>query len=241
MLYSSNIKEMNIRATDGDIGKIKDIYFNDNWNIRFTVVDTRKWLPGRKVLLPLHIFHPINYESEYVEVDYDKDQIRNSPPVPEDEHFTPDDQGNVLDYFGWNMYKDNAVSTGGHSPLVTFDHPDVEQKNVPEEPHLNRNEILSNDTLRSEEETLDFKVHAKDGKIGNIVDFICDENNNWKITYIVVQNSENMTENELYIYRTEQIQTVDWFERDLYINDSVKGLKGTTPFTDKNQILSNLS
>ena len=39
-------------ANDGDIGKVHDFYFHDDtWIIRYLVVDTGHWLPGRKVLI----------------------------------------------------------------------------------------------------------------------------------------------------------------------------------------------
>ena len=41
-----------IRATDGVIGKVDDFYFDDeDWGIRYLVVDTGSWLSGRKVLI----------------------------------------------------------------------------------------------------------------------------------------------------------------------------------------------
>ena len=48
-----------LRATDGDIGRCKDFLFDDEfWTVRYMVADTRKWLPGRKVLIS-----PISLES----------------------------------------------------------------------------------------------------------------------------------------------------------------------------------
>src|SRR5256885_17215081 len=41
-----------IHAADGDIGRVHDLYFDDRrWTVRYLVVDTRHWLPGRRVLL----------------------------------------------------------------------------------------------------------------------------------------------------------------------------------------------
>ena len=41
-----------IHAADGDIGRVHDLYFDDQrWTVRYLVVDTRHWLPGRRVLL----------------------------------------------------------------------------------------------------------------------------------------------------------------------------------------------
>ena len=41
-----------IRATDGDLGKVEEFYFDDEtWKIRYIVVETGNWLSGRKVLI----------------------------------------------------------------------------------------------------------------------------------------------------------------------------------------------
>jgi uncharacterized protein YrrD len=49
-----NIKDLygnKLAATDGDIGQVKDFYFDDKtWVIRFVVVNTGSWLTGRHVL-----------------------------------------------------------------------------------------------------------------------------------------------------------------------------------------------
>ena len=39
-------------ASDGEIGHVKDFYFDDqNWAVRYVVADTGSWLPGRQVLI----------------------------------------------------------------------------------------------------------------------------------------------------------------------------------------------
>jgi len=44
-------------ASDGDIGHLKDFYFNDQqWAIRYVVAVTASWLSGRLVLIPPHAF-----------------------------------------------------------------------------------------------------------------------------------------------------------------------------------------
>ena len=61
MLWSaSGIKGYAIAASDGKIGTVSDFLFDDDsWLVRWLVVDTGHWLPGRKVLLPpLTLGHP---------------------------------------------------------------------------------------------------------------------------------------------------------------------------------------
>ena len=45
------IRGLTVEARDGAIGEVEDLYFDDqSWAVRYYVVDTGKWLPGRKVL-----------------------------------------------------------------------------------------------------------------------------------------------------------------------------------------------
>ena len=40
-----------IEATDGVVGKVKYVLFDDrHWRLRYVVVDTGTWLPKKKVL-----------------------------------------------------------------------------------------------------------------------------------------------------------------------------------------------
>ena len=61
MLHSfKDFEKCTIGATDGDIGQVKDLYFDDHaWAARYLVVDTGSWLSGRKVLIsPICIQKP---------------------------------------------------------------------------------------------------------------------------------------------------------------------------------------
>ena len=53
MQYSvKDLKGNAIGATDGDIGKLDDFYFDDEfWTIRYLVAETGNWLLNRKVLV----------------------------------------------------------------------------------------------------------------------------------------------------------------------------------------------
>ncbi len=49
---SRNLEGCSIGATDGTIGEVKDLYFDDeSWVIRYLVVATGSWLADRKVLI----------------------------------------------------------------------------------------------------------------------------------------------------------------------------------------------
>ncbi len=48
----SNLRRVTIAATDGELGSVRDLYFDDlSWTVRYLVVDTSSWLPDPWVLV----------------------------------------------------------------------------------------------------------------------------------------------------------------------------------------------
>jgi len=48
-----HLKGCDIKATDGEIGKVDEFLFDDKeWIIRYLVVNTGNWLKKRKVIIP---------------------------------------------------------------------------------------------------------------------------------------------------------------------------------------------
>ena len=69
-----------ILATDGSIGEVDDFVFDDHdWAIRDLVVDTRKWLPGKHVLLAPEQIDRVSWEDREVYVRLTRDEVRNAP------------------------------------------------------------------------------------------------------------------------------------------------------------------
>ena len=49
----SDLKRFTIAATDGILGSMTDLYFDDrNWAVRYLVVEGGNWLQGRRVVVP---------------------------------------------------------------------------------------------------------------------------------------------------------------------------------------------
>jgi hypothetical protein len=49
----SDLKRLTIAATDGPLGSMGDLYFDErSWAVRYLVVDASPWLPGRRVFVP---------------------------------------------------------------------------------------------------------------------------------------------------------------------------------------------
>jgi hypothetical protein len=69
-----------IHATDGDIGKAEDFYFDDqDWTIRYVVADVGSWLERRKVLISPISVSTIAPDLKRFMTSITKEQIRESP------------------------------------------------------------------------------------------------------------------------------------------------------------------
>lgn len=51
-----DLSDFALQARDGEIGKFKDVYFDDeSWVVRYLIVRTGGWLTGREVLISRNI------------------------------------------------------------------------------------------------------------------------------------------------------------------------------------------
>lgn len=83
---SKDVTGHNIQASDGEIGHVEDFIIDDeSWTIRYLVIDTRNFLPGKKVLVSPEWIDRISWEDSKVFIDMTMDQIRNAPEYDPDE------------------------------------------------------------------------------------------------------------------------------------------------------------
>ena len=94
-----------ILATDGVIGKVDDLYFDDeDWAIRYLVVDTGHWLPGRKVLIsPLALGEP-DWMGQLLPVSLTKAQIEHSPDIDTRKPVSRQHEAAYFEYYDYPYY-----------------------------------------------------------------------------------------------------------------------------------------
>ncbi|WP_404451624.1 PRC-barrel domain-containing protein [Virgibacillus necropolis] len=239
MLYlTSALKSYNIHATDGEMGKVKDFYFDDHsWAIRYVQVDTHKWLPARNVYLSPSSFTSVDVDEKLVEVDHTKDTIKNSPTIPADAEISKTNEASLTEYYGWNRYWRGANLWGA------VDRPFVPKVPVQDEENsAKRNEMDMNENtnyiLLNEADTIGIKVHGHDGKLGEITDLIFDDDN-WKIDYLVVKFVKVPAE-RYYLIKSEHITSIEWPEKDLYVDLKAEYLDQQISYETKEDTLASL-
>jgi hypothetical protein len=89
-----------IEAVDGPIGHAHDFLIDtENWRVRYVVIDTRNWWPGKKVIVaPAWIEH-VSWETSQMVVDLTRDLIKGSPEYDPSAAWDPAYGEKLHDYF----------------------------------------------------------------------------------------------------------------------------------------------
>jgi hypothetical protein len=209
----SLLNDFTIAASDGHIGSVSDFLFDDgSWRIRWLVVDTGSWLPGRKVLLPPHVLGRPDTEARLFPVSLTMQAVRESPPIDTDRPVSRQMEINTYDYYGWAPYWTNGLIMGGiGGGLIPLNGPG---------PHWNSDALdkrggVGNPHLRSTKSVTGYHIHARDGEIGHIHDFLIDQND-WSIQELVIDThnwwpGETVTLSPLHAFE------VDWATKSVNV------------------------
>jgi uncharacterized protein YrrD len=215
---------MGIEAVNGPIGEVHDIYFDDDqWTVRYYVVDTGKWLPGRKVLIPPHVIRRSAPAQVGLPVDLTREQVRNSPDMDTERPISRQAEFVLYRYYGWTPY---WFPLAPASPVV------MEGNATEREREAEIGHYGGDPHLRSAKEVVGYHVVATDGEIGHIDDFLIDDETA-QIRYAVV-DTRNWLPGKKVLIAPEWITDVKWSESKVFVNvtrDAVKESPEYNPAT----------
>ncbi len=109
-----------LRASDGEIGHVRDFYFDDKtWLVRYLVADTGHWLAGRLVLISPHAFGHLYPEGRVLLVNLTRQQIEESPSIDEHKPVSRQHEGEYHQYYGYEYLRGSNAAVGiGRLPGV---------------------------------------------------------------------------------------------------------------------------
>jgi hypothetical protein len=213
MLWNaSGIIGYSISASDGELGTVSDLLFDDaTWQIRWVVVDTRHWLLGRKVVLPTSVLghpHPID---RIFPVRLTKQQIKDSPDIDTEKPVSRQMESNIYDYYGWTPYWGSGFFLGGfdghYQGGAIASTPALEPGTIEAE-HRDRRQTPRDQHLRSVEAVTGYHLHALDGEIGHVEDFLI-EDADWSIHFLLV-DTRNWWPGQKVLISPHTVHKVDW-------------------------------
>jgi uncharacterized protein YrrD len=215
-----------LAASDGDIGHIKDFYFDDKtWLIRYVVVDTGSWLSERQVLLSPHAFatHPFWGSSEdasALTVNLTRAQIEGSPSIETHRPVSRQFEAEYYRYYGYPAY----WSDGGMVGLAGFPVvPPPASPNIPlHHGHNQRDDIH----LRSTKAVAGYEIQATNGPIGAVSSFMVD-GRSWTIRELVVETGHWYAGKKILIV-PENITRISYDDSTVFVSLTKEDIQQTS-------------
>jgi hypothetical protein len=245
-----NLKDLEnykIRATDGEIGDIKDFYFEDDaWVVRYLVVDAGSWLASRQVLIsPIAIDEP-DWAEKTLPVALTQQQVRASPDIDTDKPVSRQQEAQYMGYYSYPYYWDGAGMWGegmypyamapgaasrhngnghangngngnGSAHDVAAYQRDTASRHRNDDPHL-----------RSSKAVTGYAIQATDGEIGHVAGFLVDDET-WAIRYLVVDTS-NWWMGHKVLVAPPWITGVHWADKTVTVDLSRDAIKNAPPY-----------
>ncbi len=218
-----------VQATDGEIGKVVDCYFDDKeWVIRYLVVQTGDWLGGRSVLISPISIPASAWSGDQVRTNLTRPQVQNAPDINTKVPISRRVEMEFHQYYGFPFYWGGGAIWGpGMTPgalaAAAVTAPVLEQEEEAE-----RSENSEESHLRSAEVVMDFTIQARDGDIGHVNDFLFDDET-FRLNYMVVDTGTWLPGRKVIVPPT-WVTKVDWATKEVWVDLKRETIKESPEF-----------
>ncbi len=202
-------------ASDGEIGHVKDFYFDDqNWAVRYAVVDTGSWLPGRQVLISPHAFSSLQPAGKIMRVNLTRKQIENSPAMESHKPVSRQYEEEYYRYYGWPFYW-RGDALWGLSGVPVLELPPLPPPGEPAAESHPQSE-RADTHLRSTQAVGGYHLEASDGVNGHVCDFMMDDQS-WAIRQLVIKTGHRFSGKEVQI-PTRKVDRISYPNSAVFVN-----------------------
>jgi len=215
----NNLIGYSLKATDGEIGKVEDFYFDDQtWTVRYLVVKTGGWLFGRKVLISTVALTNTGELNDLIPVNLTKAQIQNSPDIDTDKPVSRQKEAMLNQHHFWKNYWGSGSYGGEMGIANAFP---VKIKEIDRDP-------AEDIHLRSIAQVDGYTIHASDGEIGHVNDFIVDDQT-WQLSDLVVDTHDWIGGKKVLI-AISQIHSISFLNWLIYLHIPIAAITDSKLF-----------
>lgn len=208
-----------IVARDGRIGSLDDVFFDDReWSVRYLVVDTGNWLPGRQVLISPHSVQRDAQSKDAIALDLTREQVEGSPGLETDQPVSRQFEEAHARYYGYMQYLAATGATGAVMPPPPSAARDVDRGELER-----AKEAARQSHLRSSRAIAGYRIEAADGELGHVEDFVVDEDR-WAISDLVV-DTRNWLPGKKVLVPPSAVEDIDWESRKVRVRLARRELK----------------
>jgi hypothetical protein len=232
MLTNKHLKDFVIHATDGELGSVHQLYFDDEtWAIRYLIVDTGGWLGGRRVLISPFSIIRTDWDAKRLDVALTKQQVENSPKIDTHRPVSRQHEAAYLGYYGFPNYWGGPFLWGtAYSPTGVAVSATPSAKMLAA--RIRRESTDSH--LRSTEAVTGYHIEAADGEIGHVDGFVVDDEA-WAIRYIEVA-TRNWLPGKKVLVSPAWIERVSWTNSKVYVGLSREAIKDAPEYVESRPI-----
>ncbi len=227
-----NIKSLigySLQAKDGEIGRIDEFYFDDeNWSIQYLIVQTGSWLNGRKVLIAPQSVERTDSEAKKFHINLSKELIKTSPDIDTDKPVSGQQEISLYGHYAWDRYGGGGFYAGGSAPFLNT--PVIIDEKILKETGSNHARKDDDLHLRSTNALTGYHIHATDGEIGHVNDFIIDDKT-WQVLYFVI-DTHNWFGGKKVLVDVKNITDIQWENSKIILDISMEDVKNCELFEE---------
>jgi hypothetical protein len=202
MLWNASvIVGFHVVGSNGAFGTVQDLLLDDrDWTLRWMVVDTGSWLPGRKVLVPTRVLKKPDPALNNIFIAMTKEEISLCPDVDTDLPVSSDTEQRLYEFFALDLLSSPSDARQTRNASTVDQSGGVSEGDyIPSSPDPH---------LRSLNALLGYQLTASDGDIGHISDFLINDDD-WNIRLMVVDTGTWWPGTRVLI-PVKTIKSVDW-------------------------------
>lgn len=212
-----DLTRQDLTSRDGGTSTVVSVYFDDqDWVVRYFIVRLGGSVPGREVLVPPSATRRLPHQPDSLFLTLTRSELENAPPadsqLPASRHYElqirsqngdrtsrpGQDSTRPWDFvcFGWPPHLpqgrlfDPTIDTRRQAPP---NHPIAKAK----QPHLHSSRTVTG-----------YHIHARDGEIGHVEDFILEEPD-WTVRYLAV-NTRNWLPGKHVLIPPARVIDLNW-------------------------------
>ena len=228
----SHLTGATVVASDGEIGNVKDAFFDDrSWAVRYLVVDTGTWLKGREVLVsPYAVKQPVGSDKT-VHVALTQQQVQSSPDVDTHQPVSRQHELEFMRHYQYPAYWDG----GGLWAMGAMPYPmplgPTDEERAANNAMLQRDFHAADVHLRSASSITGYDIQASDDSIGTVQDFVFDHET-WAIRYLVVDTSRWWQGGHRVLVGMAWADSIEWATRKVHVHMTREQVQSSPGFED---------
>ena len=221
-----------LAAPDGIVGTLHDVFLDDEtWTVRYVAVDTGLWL-GRSVLLSPISFESPDWQGRRIPLTVTRAEIERSPELLGRARFTREEEREFAAYYGYPHYWGGtglwgwadrpgalvAAPPSGYVPPSALDADAARAADA---------DVLTT-SVYSGKDISGYHIHALDGEIGHVDDFIIDEDS-WSVRYLQIDTS-NWIGGKTVLLAARWIQRIDPADGKIHVDVTKERIENSPEF-----------